>query len=289
LEQLIPITLVDPDPGQPRKHFDEKTLTELAASIRENGLVQAITVRPCGQRFRIVAGERRWRAHRLIGAETIRCLVKDLRENDAAIAAIIENLQREDIRPLEEARAFQAMLDRGFTPEELARKLGIGQAWRITYRTRLLRLEPEIQRLLDAGAITANAAHEIAKLDPLAQVRVVKRINSGQLRSDAEVSAAVQAVIDKLSQSDFFGGGGKASEDDLAAVRGMEAKVEAVARMVAAGWKDGECIVARKVAADRAAKMADQLAAIRKHVAQMERELRTVAAQAEMAMENDAA
>jgi ParB family chromosome partitioning protein len=284
----LPIASIVPNPDQPRKTFEAKALRELASSIRENGLIQPITVRRLDDgTHMIVAGERRWRAHKLLEEQghttTILCNVRVGMDDDTmSIEAVIENLQRVDVKPLEEARAFQRLLDSGYTAASLAKKLGIGQSWRITYRTRLLNLEPEIQTLLDGGAITLNAASEIAKLSPLDQTRVTRRISSGQLRTDSEVGAAVQAILDKLSQADIFGDAGRPSEEEVATVNRMEAKIDAVAKMVAAGWKDGECVIIRKVDPGKAALLADQLAAIRKHLHTMEHDLRRVAAQAEI-------
>ena len=291
----ISLTKITRNPKQPRKEFDEQELRELADSINENGLSQPITVRPLpkddprweqGIVYEIVMGERRFRAHQLLGADDILAHVKRMDADEMQIAVIIENLQRADISPLEEARAYQERLDAGMTVDQLARAVGLkSQPWRILYRTRLLKLAPEHQTLLGAGALSLNAAQEIAKLPPPMQTRVVQRINLGMIKGDAQVSAAVNALIDGLTQSDIFGESAKASESDVQIVSRMERKIEDVEKLVAQGWKDGECVAATKVDPGRAGVMADKLEHIRKALYAMERELRTVSVQAELLSE----
>lgn len=152
MKKRIPLTQVIPNPNQPRRFFDAVKLQELAESIRERGLIQAITVRPVGDEglYMIVGGERRWRAHQLIGAADILCEVVKIDDNEMALQAIVENLARADIKALEEARAFQAMLDRGWTVEKLAKDIGV-QPQRIKARTALLNLDETIQKLVDAN------------------------------------------------------------------------------------------------------------------------------------------
>lgn len=141
---------VIPNPNQPRRRFDQEALAELAASIKANGLIQPITVRlfrpyqphaivgddrnPMPQ-YMIVAGERRWCAHVLAGLEAIDANLIEITDSERDILAIVENLQRADITPLEEGRAFQRVLDTGVTAQELADRLGLKQPWRITDRT----------------------------------------------------------------------------------------------------------------------------------------------------------
>ncbi|TIO47653.1 MAG: ParB/RepB/Spo0J family partition protein, partial [Mesorhizobium sp.] len=152
MKKRIPLSEVIPNPDQPRKHFDPVKLRELAESIRERGLIQAITVRPVGDDpWMIVGGERRWRAHQLIDSPDILCEVVKIDDNEMALQAIVENLARADIKPLEEARAFQAMIDRGWTVEQLAKDIGV-QPTRIKARTALLNLDETIQKLVDSGA-----------------------------------------------------------------------------------------------------------------------------------------
>jgi ParB family chromosome partitioning protein len=196
--------MVRPNPHQPRKIFPRAELEELAASIQARGLLQAIKVRPSGDGYEIVCGERRWRAHQVFGAETIRAEVVEMTDDDMADAAIVENLQRKDITPLEEARAFQRRLDAGLTPEELAQRLGLKQVWRVTERTALLKLTPEYQDALARGILTPSQAFEMAKLPPLRQRLVFDAIGAGKCRSYAELRRTVQAHLDAEAQVDLF-------------------------------------------------------------------------------------
>jgi ParB family chromosome partitioning protein len=146
----IPLSQVHPNADQPRKLFTADALTELADSIEQNGLLQPITVIKTGPKaYKIVAGERRWRAHMLLaergGAETIQAIVQDFDDEQVDVNAIIENDCRSDTTPLEQARAYQRMIDLyGFTAETLGKKLGKAPH-RIEERLRLLMLTPECQ------------------------------------------------------------------------------------------------------------------------------------------------
>ena len=166
----IPLDQITPNPDQPRKHFDEAALRELAASIHARGLKQPIAVRPIGDgRYEIIMGERRWRAHRLLRDEgkledaTILTHVRKASDGEMAIDSIIENLARADLTVLEEANAFQRMIDAGYSVERLARELGI-QAHRIRYRLQLMALDPSLQDMLSRAQISAPVAHEIGRL-----------------------------------------------------------------------------------------------------------------------------
>lgn len=235
------------------------------------------------QVFQLVLGERRFRAHQMIEAPDILAVVKRMDDDEMAITAIIENLQRRDISPLAEARAFQARLDAGMTEEELAKAVGLGsQPWRVTYRTRLLKLAPEHQTMLQGGHISLNAAQELSKLPQALQTKVIRRMNTGEIKGDAQVSAAVNTLLDGLTQEDIFGDSRKASDKDVATVNRMEQKISSVQQLIAAGWRDGECVAANKVDPSRARLMADKIGEIRKALYAMERDLRNVNVQAEL-------
>lgn len=183
---------------------------------------------------------------------------------------------------MEEARAFKRMINAGMTVAELAQRLGMQQAWRITDRLRLFNLAPEFMAMFEGGQLSAEAVYEISRLESHAdQTRVIQAINRGQISGYKAVRAAVAAIMDGLAQHDIFGAGEKkATDGEIAQVRTMEQKVDTVAGMVAAGFKDGEVVVARKVSPDRARLMADKLKLIRTHCLMMENQLREAAAQA---------
>lgn len=145
---------------QPRQVFGPESLAELAGSIREKGVLQPLLVRPRGENFEIVAGERRWRASQLAGLTEVPVLIRDLGDREALEIAIIENLQREDLGPLEEARAYQALLDQGLNQEGVAQAVGKGRST-ISNSLRLLTLPERAQRALEGGEISAGHARAI--------------------------------------------------------------------------------------------------------------------------------
>jgi ParB family chromosome partitioning protein len=284
----IKLARIAPNPDQPRKRFDKGKLLELSRSIEIDGLMQPINVRPrkmANADYEITAGERRWRASCLLrdrgGPDEIEAIVEELDDKRRDRKAIVENLQREDITPMEEARAYQRMIDvHGMTAEELAYDLG-KQTWRITDRLRLLNLAPEFIKLFEGGNLSAEAVYELSRLESHAdQHRIVTMINRGQVKGYNAIRAAVLAILDGLSQADIFAGEPVASEREIRTVQSMESKIETVARMIAAGFDENEVVIARKVAPDKARLMADKLGLIRTHCLQMENQLRRAAAQA---------
>ncbi|CAM3568598.1 ParB/RepB/Spo0J family partition protein [Deinococcus frigens] len=145
---------------QPRQVFEPTSLAELAQSIREKGVIQPLLVRPRGESFEIVAGERRWRASQLAGLTELPVIIRDLGDREALEIAIVENLQREDLGPLEEARAYQALLDQGLNQEGVAQAVGKGRST-VSNALRLLTLTDGALRALDSGQISAGHARAI--------------------------------------------------------------------------------------------------------------------------------
>jgi ParB family chromosome partitioning protein len=174
----IPLDEIAPNPRQPRTEFDDQALDALAASIRSVGLLQPVIVRPReGGGYELVVGERRWRAARRAGLERIPAVVRDADDLALLRDALVENLHREDLNPLEEAAAYQQLLeDVGLTHEELAERVGRSRAV-ITNALRLLGLAPGVQRRIAAGSLTAAHGRALAGLaDHEAQERVAERI-----------------------------------------------------------------------------------------------------------------
>jgi ParB family chromosome partitioning protein len=290
----IALDKIAPDPGQPRKLFDTKALHELAASISENGLIQPITVRADRKagHYIIVAGERRWRAHCLLrdsgtkGFASIVCnVVKPGSKADTRIKQIVENVARADMTILEEADALsQLVTEFGLTEEEIAKRLGLAP-FRVKWRLQLQNLTPEIRKMVEGDQLDRQQAMEVSRLHHRDQARIVRMINRGDLVGWKAVRNAVDAILQGTTQADIFGAGApKPSGKEIAELKAMEIKVARVAGMVASGWKDGQCVVAAKVSPDRAARIADQLAAIRSAIVIMERELRNVTAQAKIVL-----
>lgn len=161
----VKINDVEPNAGQPRKVFDQEKLQALADSIKEHGVVQPIIVKQDGSRYVIVAGERRWRAAKLAGLKTIPVVVKDLSSRQVMEIALIENLQREDLNPIEEAEAYQKLMDDySMTQEEVAKLVGKSRA-AIANSVRLLTLAKEIQDMLADGRLTSGHARTLVTIE----------------------------------------------------------------------------------------------------------------------------
>jgi ParB family chromosome partitioning protein len=174
--QELPIARLRPNPRQPRDHFDEEALASLAASIRELGVLQPVLVRPVGDDFELVAGERRWRAAKRAGLQTIPALVRTTTDDASLEQALVENLHREDLNPLEEAAAYQQLIeDFGLTHEELAARMGRSRA-AISNTLRLFQLPAGIQRLVAEGQLSAGHARALlATPDRAFQESLAKR------------------------------------------------------------------------------------------------------------------
>lgn len=167
----IPVSAIVPNPDQPRREIGEESIQELAASIREHGVLQPVIVQPLPDgRYQLVAGERRWRAARAAGLSTVPAVVRQVSEEERLEMALVENVQREDISPLDEAMAYRTLMERfGMTQEQVARKVGKSRT-AVANTLRLLTLEPEIQEGLQAGKISEG--HARALLMAPAEVRV---------------------------------------------------------------------------------------------------------------------
>ena len=176
--QEVPLERIDASRFQPRVHFDQQGLEELAQSVRSGGVVQPIILRPLGQRFELVAGERRLRAARLAGLERLPALVRVLSDEQALELSLVENIQREDLNPLEQARAFERLAnDFALTQEQIAARTGKDRAT-VANLLRLLRLPQEVQELVEEGKLTAGHARALLKLEdsPVLQRVLAKRI-----------------------------------------------------------------------------------------------------------------
>lgn len=161
----IDINDIKPNSNQPRKTFDEDKLEELAASIEEHGLIQPVVLRKAGKGYEIVAGERRWRAARKVGIKELPCIVKELTDEENMLLAIIENMQREDLNPIEEAEGLRQMIDTyGLTQEQVSKSVGKSRPY-IANCLRLLKLPEVIIGYVSAGELSAGHAKAIAGVD----------------------------------------------------------------------------------------------------------------------------
>lgn len=174
----VPVEQITPNPRQPRTVFDEDDMAELVHSIKEVGLLQPIVVRAVGaDRYELIMGERRWRAHQQAGASTIGAIVRETEDGDLLRDALLENLHRSQLNPLEEAAAYRQLLDDfGCTHDELADRIGRSRP-QISNTLRLLRLAPTVQRRVAAGVLSAGHARALVAVEnPEVQDRLASRV-----------------------------------------------------------------------------------------------------------------
>ena len=180
-DTLIDITKIQPNPNQPRTHFNETLLQELSESIRENGVLQPLLVRKKGQKYEIIAGERRYQASKLAGIEKLPVIIKDVDDQKMLELALIENLQRSDLNPIEEAKGYKQLLkESGMTQEALSKAVSKSRS-AITNSLRLLDLPDEVQQFLFDGKMTAGHARAILAV-PFEDARIrlaQKVVNEG--------------------------------------------------------------------------------------------------------------
>ena len=178
----LPISQVESCSGQPRKHFDEESLQELADSITEHGIIQPLTVRKLASGYyQIIAGERRWRAARLAGLQEVPVIVMEADDRKAAELAMIENLQREDLNPMEEAAGFQSLIENyHMTQEEAAQQVGKSRS-AVTNALRLLALTPAVRKMVEENKLSAGHARALVPLSPSLQESAANAILTGGL------------------------------------------------------------------------------------------------------------
>lgn len=199
---LCPLARISPDPEQPRQHFDDQALEELCQSVREHGVIQPLVVRQNGDDFILIAGERRYRAATRLGLESVPVVIRDVATEEALELALIENLQREDLNPMEEAKAYKKLLERpGMTQELVARRLGRSRS-SIANALRLLGLERSHQGMVILGDISPGHARALLSLEEAADreilaARIVERKLSVR---EAEASARALRASSKAQR-----------------------------------------------------------------------------------------
>ena len=218
----IDIDLIDPNPDQPRSRFDETRLEELAQSIRTNGLVQPILLRRIqGARYQIVAGERRWRAAQRAGLHKVSAIVREIPDARLLELALIENIQRQELNPIEEALAFQKLIrDLGLTQDEVAKSVGKDRSSVANY-LRLLKLPAQIQRMIEDGSITMGHARALLAIDSEdLQLKLANEIVTGKLSV-----RDIEHRVKKLSEEPKIRESSTAVEND-ANIRAAELKLK---------------------------------------------------------------
>jgi len=177
----IPVDAIDPNPEQPRRVFDPEQIRSLAASIRRHGVIQPVVVRRAGERYELVVGERRWRASRDAGLASIPAIVADFADRARLEVALVENVQRQDLNPIELAHAFRALGEAGATQQEIGERVGLDRS-SIANHLRLLDLSSEMQADVETGRITAGHAKALLQVaNPERRRHLRDRIVSGAL------------------------------------------------------------------------------------------------------------
>ncbi len=228
---------IAPNPFQPRTHFDEDSLKELADSIRENGVLQPVLVRRRGpERYEIIVGERRLRASRMAGLATIPAIVRECSDRDMLLVALVENVQREDVNPVEQAQAYYRMQHEfGLTQEEIARRVGRSRS-AVANTTRLLSLPERALQALQDGRITEGHARLLVSLDPSLQGTALEAFLGRQM-SVREAEAFVRSLRrgENAAQAEGVQPGSRdpnlaALEDSLSVALGTRVAVEPLVR-----------------------------------------------------------
>ncbi len=195
----IPLDKISVNPYQPRKYFDEEELKELAQSILAYGIIQPIIVRADGENYQIIAGERRYRASKILNLKEIPALIQDMDDEKAAAVSLIENLQRRELNYFEEASAYSLLINGfGLTQDELAKKVGRSQS-AIANKLRLLKLSPEVRNLISPEQITERHARALLKLNNAEiQLKVIEEIGSKDL-----TVKETEELVEKLSHNNI--------------------------------------------------------------------------------------
>ncbi len=209
---------IDPSPYQPRTQFREEALRELSESIRSAGIIQPLILRKNGERYQLIAGERRWRAALLAELKRVPAIVRDIPEEQALEITLVENIQREDLSPIEQAKAFERMTDEfGFTQEQLAKRTGKDRST-VTNTLRLLNLDKSIQEMIDRGKLSAGHGRALLSIEDLRlrkalaeraargrlNVRQIERFaarKKSRTAAPAPVDPNVRAAIEELQRT----------------------------------------------------------------------------------------
>jgi len=190
----IEVGKIIPNPYQPRTHFDQARLKELAASIKEKGVLQPVVLRLSGSNYELVAGERRWRAAKMAGMSRIPAIIRDLNNRDMLKICLIENIQRQNLNPIEEARAYKLLISEfNLVQEDVAKQVGKDRST-VTNMLRLLNLPLEVQKLLEEEKLSMGHARALLGIDnPVLQIEIAKRIIARDL-SVREVEKTIQGI-----------------------------------------------------------------------------------------------
>ncbi len=196
-KEVVNILIVDiiPNRFQPRLSFDDKELNDLAASIKQHGIIQPLVLRKISDKYEIIAGERRYKAAIIVGLSSVPAIIVEADDNKSAELAIVENVQRKDLNAMEEAQSYKKLMDKGFTQDEIAKKIGVTQST-VANKIRLLSLDEEVQDALLNSKISERHARSLLSIsDPATQIKILNKI-----------------IVDKLTV--------KQAEDEIAKILG---------------------------------------------------------------------
>jgi len=220
----IPIEDIVPNPEQPRESFSHEEMEELISSIKEHGILQPLIVSPKDDKYEIVAGERRWRASKAAEMRTVPAIVRTVKEQQKLELAVIENVQRQDLNPIEEARAYKKLADEfNLTQEQVAKKVGKSRP-QVANFIRLLELPLEIQEAVASGEIPYTQARTLLALDsPRAQMKLFRKIVRGKMTvRDTEESVSTKKPKSKTVKDPNL----SAREDDLRSALGTKVEIK---------------------------------------------------------------
>jgi ParB family chromosome partitioning protein len=196
----VPVDLIDPGSLQPRHLFNDDRLEELARSIAANGVVQPVLLRRKGARYELIAGERRWRAAQMAGLTTVPAILRDIPDDKVLEIAIIENIQREDLNPVEEAGAYRRLIESlGLTQEMVAERVGRDRSY-ITNSLRLLRLPQDLQALLEVGTLSAGHARALLGVNDVNTLRLLAKRVANEELSVRATERLVRALGEKSTK-----------------------------------------------------------------------------------------
>lgn len=278
--QSLPVEKVFPNPKQPRKQFDQKDLEELAGSILANGLAQPIKVAPRAEGFMIVMGERRWRAHQIAGLAEIVALVEDLSDKQITDLAMIENINRKDMNPMETACGFREMMAFDRTEAEVAAICGYDSDTDVKDYLALLALGPHIQLAVRSGILPFQHARQIAYLDPEDQDRIFSGFTSNKFPTLRKLKAAVVAAWDASRQTNFFNDGTDLTSRDRKALSKVDTFLDGADRLLA-GMTDEDFQIIRMTAKSDAPRCVDKIKLLESYCGRLRRALETSIARAE--------
>ena len=235
--ERVPIERITPDPSQPRKRFSAEGLRELAASIRTQGILQPIVVRKAGAGYQLIAGERRLRAAKLAGFRAVPVIISILPADKTFPAQLAENLMRENLTPVEEARAYRQLRDRGWTVAEIARACAGGNEARVSYKLDFLNLVPILQLALTEGVLTERQAHVLTRLSPAGQNRAWDLIKQ---RGLVKLQRVATAIKEQERQAKLFQVDSEKAQRDRKQARRFLLQLEIAERAIARCFKRAE-------------------------------------------------